>query len=371
MTFKYVFFKYISIICLCVNQVLAEFGITNFNILDNYYDDASNFMNNQPLINGITLILPQEIDENPVSQIEWPAFRPTPHLPHFHPQNTQPLDKDFVPVYPSKKKPSKRRRKQHRNNRNKSKNKNFNRPKSLYDSSPPNAIQNEFDFLEPIIKVSDAKSQMSDSPNRVNPSPKSFKVKKPNYKRKKRPKKFRTATANQISHKTKEEQKKINDNPLESDDPNHYPHQYAIEIRWKNKNNELYDSDAPSGDEGVREMHSSKDFEHSKYRLYEHKEEEHWHEKKWLKEGLKKGYVDGKEVPMHIVRPSLRIETNAHYNPLPIYAQTMPDGSTLEEINEHFAIPTKSFRVNSRFIKWAEDAIDLSKPDPNFKPTLG
>jgi hypothetical protein len=49
----------------------------------------------------------------------------------------------------------------------------------------------------------------------------------------------------------------------------------------------------------------------------------------------------------------------------------MPGGSTLEEINEHFAIPTKSFRVNSRFIKWAEDAIDLSKPDPNFKPTLG
>ena len=103
--------------------------------------------------------------------------------------------------------------------------------------------------------------------------------------------------------------------------------------------------------------------EDSKYRLFEHKEEEHWHEKKWLNELLKKGFINGKPIPMTaIVPPPVHVFPN-QVGSLPPYARPMADGSTLHQIDQHFAIPTKSLRINQRFIDWAKKEINLNKPE--------
>ena len=148
------------------------------------------------------------------------------------------------------------------------------------------------------------------------------------------------------------------------DDPNHFPHQYAIEIRWKDKKNVKQNVDGGPIDEGQRVLHSDKELEDSKYRLFEHKEEEHWHEKQWLNELLKKGYINGKPIPMAaIVPPPVHVFPSGEVGPLPPYARPMADGSTLQQIDQHFAIPTKSFRINQRFVDWAQNEINLNKPE--------
>ena len=144
-----------------------------------------------------------------------------------------------------------------------------------------------------------------------------------------------------------------------NDDPNFYPHQYAIEIRWKNKDDVHYDVAAPQGDHGDRELHSSKELDHARHRKYKHEEEEHWHEKKWLKEGLRKAYLNGQPIPITIVKPTLKLP-DGDFSPMPLYAQPLPNGATLDQINQHFAIPTPNFRVNNRFMEWAKNAIDLN-----------
>ena len=264
---------------------------------------------------------------------------------------------------------------------------NQNKPKSshkesqsLFDSSPPYAEPDQFNFLKPKIQTNNGdittNSHLSDSPQ----------THSSNY-RKESPKKQRTATANQLylkeqekhyhKHPVKEEKsglakvtQSIPKEDLESnDDPGYYPHQYAIEIRWKDKNNVLYNLDAPKGDVGDREMHSSKELDHARHRKYKHEEEEHWHEKKWLNEGLKKAYLNGKPLPVRIMKPTLKLP-DGDYSPLPIYAQPMANGATLDQINQHFAIPTPNFRVNNRFMEWAKNAIPIS-PLQNFLTLYG
>ena len=240
---------------------------------------------------------------------------------------------------------------------------------SLFDRSPPFSTPNEFNFLKPMIQTNNDNKDnqlLSDSPEMLS-----------NDYQNERPKKQRTATANQISLKEKEMHSHKNqfneekDDPakvthhipkedLESnDDPHFYPHQYAIEIRWKDRNNIHYNLDAPKGSVGDREMHSSKELDHARHRKYKHEEEEHWHEKKWLKEGLRKAYLNGKPLPVRIVKPTLKLP-NGDFSPLPIYAQPLPDGMTLDQINQHFAIPTPNFRVNNRFMEWTKNSIPLT-----------
>ena len=193
---------------------------------------------------------------------------------------------------------------------------------------------------------------------------------------------YRTATANQLSHKDDNRHKQLSDDEhthsrseLEgikgedlrsNDDPKAYPHQYAIEIRWKGKDRDHMDMDEPEGDTGDREMHSSKDLDHARHRKYKHEEEEHWHEKDWLDEGLRKAYLNGKPVPVHIVKPGIKLDSEPNYGPMPLYAQPMPTGATLDQINQHFAIPTPNFRVNNRFMQWAKSAIDLNGLQNNY-----
>ena len=64
-----------------------------------------------------------------------------------------------------------------------------------------------------------------------------------------------------------------------------------------------------------------------------------------------------------IVPPPVHVFPSGEVGPLPPYARPMADGSTLQQIDQHFAIPTKSFRINQRFVDWAQNEINLNKPE--------
>ena len=243
---------------------------------------------------------------------------------------------------------------------------------SLFESSPPYPTPNNLNFVKPIIQTNKPKSNAILSDGREGG-------------REGGPQKFRTATANQLylkqENKVSEKEQKLspvsNRLPEEdlssNDDPNHYPHQYAIEIRWKNKDSDHYhlEGDEEDGvDDGDREMHSSKDLDHARHRKYKHEEEEHWHEKKWLDEGLRQAYLQGKPIPVRIIKPGLKLEGTPDFSPMPLYAQPMPTGATLDQINQHFAIPTPNFRVNPRFMDWAKTAINLNNLQNNYIAAL-
>lgn len=44
-------------------------------------------------------------------------------------------------------------------------------------------------------------------------------------------------------------------------------------------------------------------------------------------------------------------------NPLPGYAQMMHPKATKDEIDDHFAIPSRGFRVNRKFVDWVENEV--------------
>ncbi|XP_054169110.1 myb-like protein X [Oppia nitens] len=463
----------LTLFCLFIYRVCCNGGngITDINVLDNYFDGATNYMRDQPIFDGVTLILPKRTPYGltPVSHMETPAYHPVFHS-RILPNDSQ-----------KTKKSSKRKfrhhsddRRHHIKHRHKHKRKKLkdNYPKSikdqlkmqydsepeddepneddeedyiknertpqkslsLFDSLPPHSMGNPSDVLNPFVQ-----SDKVDIPSKYFPDKTFNKILTKN-------KKYRTATANQLSHKpqtrrpdsmpslmndkqnnSKNEeyrhkmipsnsknnnnfdkyneshesdderdvsddnddndenddnkhqllQDSEDDKPDDSetdneknyngiqgedlksnDDPNHYPHQYAIEIRWKNMEN------APDGDHGDREMHSSKDLEDANYRHYKHEEEEHWHQKKWLDEGLRKAYMNGQPIHVHTIhKPKLKIPHNDdNYDHFPLYAQPLPAGATLAQINQHFAVPTPNFRVNNRFIQWAKNPIAFNAP---------
>lgn len=154
------------------------------------------------------------------------------------------------------------------------------------------------------------------------------------------------------------------------DNDKHYPHQYNIEIRkrFKGPIEYLKDKNKNHVHEG-REKHIDKDLETNKYRNTEHKEEEHWHEKKWRKEDMKEEYVDGKpikglrvEVPPKYKAKESKEERDARLNSsIPFYAQPMDPESTKAEVDEHFAIPSRGFRVDKQFESWVKKDIREEK----------
>lgn len=369
-------FKSDFILCLYINLVycclciFCHVGISNIRILENYYNDASKFLNNQHSVNRFNLLLPKGSHPRFLSTQRnlWPFshpinFSPRPHLNGaFIPINSGPFnyidlnspkihllnnDKDIF--YPSSEM--------------------LNPLNPLRPRSRPHQIK----FNKPMKEMIDAEQKPGPkSPNKAIALSSDLYNNKHKYKKRRRPK--NQVKPSQIQNDPNDEnqqKKKKRKKQYIIDDPNHFPHQYAIEIRWKNPEKNQVDLDAPAGDYGAREMHNSMGLEDAKYRLYEHKEEEHWHQKKWLNEGLKKAYMNGKSIPMIIKQPVVDEGTRGDVSPLPIYAQPMPDGSTLDEINAHFAIPTPSFRINGHFIEWAENDIDFNKNDVRFLPVFG
>ncbi|KAJ6217923.1 hypothetical protein RDWZM_009080 [Blomia tropicalis] len=141
-------------------------------------------------------------------------------------------------------------------------------------------------------------------------------------------------------------------------DSKHFPHQYAIQIRWGKPGQA---NEAVNPGDRYRTMND----ENSKYRQYAHQEEEHWHDKKWINIGKPpSGERNGLEGEF--------VVNDEKFNTLPIYARPMKNGSNLKDVREHFAVPSQSFPVAKRFTKWANEPVRMrSRTKPKSNRSIG
>lgn len=118
------------------------------------------------------------------------------------------------------------------------------------------------------------------------------------------------------------------------------PHQYQIQVRWHNRS---------SGAAG-RPLAGAVDLmdERVRDRLLEHREEEHWHAKSWLKAGAAK-----------LAEPA-RLDLGPREPLTPIKDQLAPDADE-RQTREHFAIPTRNFRQSAEFVDWVQRDVDLDE----------
>ena len=138
------------------------------------------------------------------------------------------------------------------------------------------------------------------------------------------------------------------------------PHQYNIEVRKRSYNSGLRgpvhflaSNGTEKGLHEGREKHVDRDLEISKYRMIENREEEHWHDKDWHKEDLQEAYTDGVPAPVESrVRPQFQRDLGNEERNLPFYARTIVQGTNRKEVDEHFAIPSRGFRVDESFKNW-------------------
>lgn len=157
------------------------------------------------------------------------------------------------------------------------------------------------------------------------------------------------------------------------------PHQYQIQVRWNNSSSvESPPSNLSSSSSSRRKGKDAKlnaeqtvlldkMKERVRDRLFEHREEEHWHDKKWLKAGKKQRLVAGKWVVVPIAstaRNNFDYGPHAHERETPIKDQ-LSNEPTKEEMEKHFAIPTPNFRQNPKFVDWVKKDVDMTK-EPGF-----
>lgn len=140
------------------------------------------------------------------------------------------------------------------------------------------------------------------------------------------------------------------------------PHQYQIQVRWNNSTT-IDESKKPS-----RGLELDQLREQVKDRLFEHREEEHWHERqrKQLAHKRRK-LVDGKW-QLEPVAPtaSSDLMNQVDYGPkvdereTPIKDQ-LSDWPSAEERERHFAIPTRNFRQSAKFLDWVQRDFNLDE----------
>ena len=128
-------------------------------------------------------------------------------------------------------------------------------------------------------------------------------------------------------------------------DSKHFPHQYAIQIRWGRPG---------QGAQYVRPANNYRlmNDETSRYRHFAHQEEEHWHDKKWINLGS----------PSIGIRNEIEYAvSDSKFRTLPVYVRPIKNGANIGHVSQHFAVPSKSFPVNQRFVQWANSPV-------NWKP---
>lgn len=143
------------------------------------------------------------------------------------------------------------------------------------------------------------------------------------------------------------------------------PHQYQIQVRWNNSSSSerLPRTMQGSGDAVLDRMR-----ENVRDRAFEHREEEHWHDKHWERAAKRRRLVAGKWVIVPIQPPpplpagSLDYGPNANQRETPIGNQ-LSNFPSREETEQHFAIPTPNFRQNPKFVEWVQSDVDMSS-DP-------
>jgi len=147
-------------------------------------------------------------------------------------------------------------------------------------------------------------------------------------------------------------------------EPEVTPHQYQIQLRWSNETtgegvSPVAAANGPSQRRRARQKSSpaegrdtsvDKLSERVRDRLFEHREEEHWHDKRWFK----KGQAAARDQP----RPKLDLGPQKWETP--IGNQLRGDENEQEE-RAHFAIPTKNFRQSPRFVQWAQRDVNLKE----------
>uniref|UniRef100_T1KU03 Uncharacterized protein n=1 Tax=Tetranychus urticae TaxID=32264 RepID=T1KU03_TETUR len=107
-----------------------------------------------------------------------------------------------------------------------------------------------------------------------------------------------------------------------------FPHQYNVEIRSRKK----FKLNQP--DSSLAEQ----------FKKHEEKEEEHWHEKKWTKMG---SFQVSSQFADQLEKRKRKKASHVDH-----------DSEIIDENDDHFDIPSKGFRINKRFIDWAERKVD-------------
>ena len=154
------------------------------------------------------------------------------------------------------------------------------------------------------------------------------------------------------------------DDDTDEQDARVTPHQYQIQLRW---NNEDVGPDGKTVAPPPRPLrlgsggNVDKMGERVRDRLFEHREEEHWHDKKWLKANDKASATDSSK-PASLVGPG-QLDFGPNQRDTPIRDQ-LPHWATHGQERAHFAIPTQNFRQSSKFVEWAQRGINMSEwPD--------
>ena len=154
-------------------------------------------------------------------------------------------------------------------------------------------------------------------------------------------------------------------------DSDHFPHQYAIQIRWgkpgelselakspdDNKSPPLSASPAENGRKALPMEDRTMNDEKSRYRQFAHQEEEHWHDKKWINLGAAPKEVD--DVSSLPENDQLYAVSQEKFKTLPVYVRPLRNDASMETVHEHFAVPSRSFPVNRRFVEWANAPVQM------------
>lgn len=158
-----------------------------------------------------------------------------------------------------------------------------------------------------------------------------------------------------------------------SDDDKVIPHQYQIQVRWNNATDSTaasvpISSSAPRPALRLGNGNVDKMSERVRDRLFEHREEEHWHEKAWLKKNDKTASSGEPHKPAGLVDPRL-LDYGPHQRDTPIRDQ-LPHTPTKAQTRAHFAIPTRNFGQSVDFVEWAQRDVDLNEwPEEPSKKT--
>lgn len=167
------------------------------------------------------------------------------------------------------------------------------------------------------------------------------------------------------------------------------PHQYQIQVRWSNSS-----SSEPSASADLRKPYTSETAkseillqpkgglagergfeldrlrEQVKDRLFEHREEEHWHERQRQRLAHKRRKLPNGSWQLEPASgaPSAKLMSQLDYGPghdqreTPVKDQ-LPDWPSEAERERHFAIPTRNFRQSAKFLDWVQRDVNLDE-DP-------
>ena len=161
------------------------------------------------------------------------------------------------------------------------------------------------------------------------------------------------------------------------------PHQYQIQLRWSNSSSAEANRREPQAagpasasasasasgarqakglEGGEQGLEVDKMGERVRDRLFEHREEEHWHDKRWLRGGSKRKLVAGKWVlvPMELGARKFDYGPEGSERETPIGGQLAHEPSK-EETAKHFAIPTPNFRQSAKFVDWVLKDVDMGE----------